>query len=204
MSEQAPDLERLRTALAAARTAADWNGWQYADGPAYYEGKAKHEAAVHKCTRLARELAELEQIVKARRQLIGIARRALAVPPESHAALVTRLTGDRTSSTTGCTLDELEQILTWYRERGFRPTKPRRAGRAPSQDAMDRATMLKRVEQLLTVQQLPWRYAEAMLRQRQGVTDKAVVYPVETCSDADLKYLIAALDKRRKRQEQKA
>jgi hypothetical protein len=132
------------------------------------------------------------------RQLIGIARRQLGIPDDSHQARVHRVTDGRTRSTTECTSAELEQVLAEYRASGFRPTGGRRAGRRPPAEKLTRGSMLTRVEQLLTVQRLPWGYAEAILARQRGLPT-GVPCPLTLANDQELRGVIAALDRRRRR-----
>ena len=137
------------------------------------------------------------------RQLIGIARRQLGIPDDSHAARVGRISAGRTQSTTVCTRAELEAILGEYKAAGFAPTAPRKAGRRPPARRLSRGDMLTRVEQLLTIQELPWGYAEAILRRQRGHDRDApkgrVATPIHLATDHELRGVIAALDRRRRR-----
>jgi phage gp16-like protein len=134
------------------------------------------------------------------RQIIGIARRQLGIPDDSHAERVHRLTGGRTRSTRECDAAERRAILAEYKAAGFRVTKPKRAGRTPKPQTLDRKTMLTRVEQLLTTLGLPWAYAESILRRQRGIDrGPGVVAPLETATDPELRGVIAALDRRRRK-----
>ena len=64
-----------------------------------------------------------------RRQLIGIARRQLGIADDAHQARVRLITKGRTSTTTECTLVELDAILDAYKACGFVPAPAPGAGR---------------------------------------------------------------------------
>lgn len=198
-----PELESLRSAAERARAAAESNTFQYAEGESYYSGRAAYQRSLAQLARLQPQIAAMEAAGKRERQKIGLARRQLGIADESHAEVVRRVTAGRSASTLDCTATERAAILAEYQAKGFRPTKPRRVGRAPSAEAMDRQTMLKRVEQLLTTLKLPWGYAEAIVRQQRGIPDKRVACPLEAVTDIELKALIAALYRHQHRQRAK-
>lgn len=187
-----PDIERMQRDLDSLERRRPARPDEHADGQAYYQDKAAM-ASYGERQGLLHGIATLTEQGKRERQKIGIARRQLGVPDDAHAALVQRITAGRTSSTSDCGSVERAAILAEYRAAGFKETKSRRAGRAPRRDAMDSQSMLKRVEQLLTVLKLPWRYAEAIIRQQRGITDKRVSCPAGACTDTELRALIAAL-----------
>lgn len=191
-----PETSALLGRIEGARARASSINWQYADGPAYYEGRAAHEAARHDLARAERELADLTGQLKSLRQKIGIARRQLGIAPESHAAVVARHTGGRATSTTDCSRAELEAILAELRAKGATPRPPRKAGRAPAEAKQEAQPLLKKIGALLADQRLPWSYAEAILRRQRGITSAVVSTPIEHAHAGELRAVVTALAKR--------
>ena len=142
-----------------------------------------------------------EHLARRERQRIGIARRQLGIPDDSHAARVYRLTHGRTTSTRDCTAAERRAILAEYRDLGFRVKPPAKAGRAPTPETLDRHAMLGKIQALLADQGLPWSYAEAILRRQRGIAERTVSCPVDLVTAIEARGLIAALHNRQRRQE---
>lgn len=148
------------------------------------------------------ELARL----KKERQLIGIARRALQVDPDTHAAKVRRVTAGRCASTTECTLAELLQIKGEYQRAGWQATPHKGAPRPlrPAAGGSGRAALdgsgplLHKIAALLADQRLSWAYAAGIYRQQKGLP-KGVYAPLELASATELRAIIAALVRHRQR-----
>jgi phage gp16-like protein len=199
-----PDLAALRADLArawaeAARSKPD----PHTDGRAYFDDEARHNRAVSEALAIAARVKAAEHAGRIERQKIGIARRQLGIPDDSHAARVYRITNGRTRTTTDCTARERRAILGEYRDLGWKATNPKKAGRrAPPPEKLTRGQMLTRVEQLLTVLGKPWEYADSILRRQRGhdVPGRAAVAaPIQLATAEELRGVIAALDTRRKR-----
>jgi phage gp16-like protein len=203
-----PDLAALRADLARA-----WADAARTKPAAHEDGRtsgdqARHDRAVARALELAQEIKRAEHAGRIERQKIGIARRQLGIPDDSHAARVYRLTHGRTRTTTECTAAERRAILAEYRLAGFKAVNPRKAGRrAPPPERLTRGEMLTRVEQLLVVLGQPWAYAESILRRQRGhdaVRGPAVAAPIHLATPTELRGVIAALDTRRKRLDARA
>jgi len=140
---------------------------------------------------------------KKERQLIGIARRALQVSDDAHAALVTRVTAGRATSTLECDLRELLAIKGHYRACGWKPTphkgapRPLRGG--VLQQASGNGPQLAKIGALLTTQNRPWSYAVAIYRRQQGLPPDTLA-PLELATATALQAVIAALSRHQKRQ----
>ena len=198
-----PDLAALRADLArawadAARSKPD----PRTDGRAYFDDQARHNRAVSEALQIHAHVKREEHAGRIERQKIGIARRQLGIPDDSHAARVWRITHGRTRTTTECTAAERRAILAEYRDLGFKAMNPKKGGRRqPPPKALTRGQMLTRVEQLLVVLGKPWDYADAILRRQRGhdVPGKAAVAaPIQLATAEELRGVIAALDTRRK------
>ncbi|AXF75189.1 regulatory protein GemA [Erwinia tracheiphila] len=85
---------------------------------------------------------------------------ALNWDDETYRAVLARFTGK--TSSTKCTVAELESVLEHMHQSGFPRCNPRR-GRRPHV-ARSREDVLAKIEALLTVSARPWQYAEAMAR----------------------------------------
>lgn len=199
-----PDLAALRADLArawadAARSKPD----PYTDGRAYFDDQARHNRAVSEALQIQARIKREEYAGRIERQKIGIARRQLGIPDDSHAARVYRISGGRTRTTNECTAAERRTILGEYRDLGFKAKNPKKGGRRqPPPERLTRGDMLTRVEQLLVVLGKPWEYADAILRRQRGhdVPGKAAVAaPIQLATAEELRGVIAALDTRRKR-----
>jgi phage gp16-like protein len=199
-----PDLAALRADLArawaeAARSKPD----PHTDGRAYFDDEARHSRAVSEALAIAARVKAAEHAGRIERQKIGIARRQLGIPDDSHAARVYRISGGRTRTTVECTAAERRTILGEYRDLGFKAVNPKKAGRrAPAPKHLTRGQMLTRVEQLLVVLGKPWEYADSILRRQRGhdVPGRAAVAaPIQLATAEELRGVIAALDTRRKR-----
>lgn len=199
-----PDLAALRAELArawadAARSKPD----PHTDGRAYYDDQARHNRAVGEAIALTATIKREEHAGRLERQKIGIARRQLGIPDDSHAARVWRITNGRTRTTTQCTAKERRAILAEYRELGFKAKNPAKGGRRqPPAQRLSRGDMLTRVEQLLTVLGKPWSYAESILRRQRGhdaARGPAVATPIHMATATELRGVIAALDRHHKR-----
>ncbi len=149
---------------------------------------------------------ELDRLKK-ERQLIGIARRALQVDPDTHAAKVRRITAGRCASTTECTLAELLQIKGEYQRAGWqatpfkgapRPLRPAPAGtgRAPPDGT---GPLLQKIGALLADLRKTWGYAAGIYRQQKGLP-KGVAAPLELANAQELRAIIAALVNHQRRQ----
>ncbi len=147
--------------------------------------------------------------LKKERQLIGIARRALGIDPDTHAAIVRRITADRCASTTECTLGELLQIKGEYQRAGWqatphkgtpRPLRPAPDPASPGRSALDgTGPMLQKIAALLAELRKTWGYAAGIYRQQKGLP-KGVAAPLELATAQDLRAIIAALSRHRQRQ----
>ena len=194
-----PDIIALETLLAYTETLAERAPNPYADGPQWRE-KQDQDDARSEVWRLRRQLETAREVGAKERQRIGIARRQLGIPDDSHEARVYRITKGRTTTTADCTAAERRALLGEYRDLGFRVRPPARAGRAPRQEPRDRKSMLGKIEALLADQQLPWSYAEAILRRQRGITDRGVSCSAAMVTDDEARGLIAALANRQARQ----
>ncbi|MBK5072553.1 regulatory protein GemA [Budviciaceae bacterium CWB-B4] len=77
----------------------------------------------------------------------------------TYRSVIARVTGGKTSSTK-CTLEELESIKEYMHQQGF-PRKTKKHGRRPNV-AMTRKAVLDKIEALLTDAGRPWQYAEGL------------------------------------------
>lgn len=197
-----PDLAPLVRALQAAERDAQARPDEHADGAAYYDERRAIEEAARRVQTLRVRLAEMEASGRSLRQKIGIARRQLGTPDDSHAHRVARITDGRTQSTTDCTLSELRAILAEYQAAGFQVKPPKRvaSAAAPSAEQIAGNGLLAKVQALLADQRLPWSYAEAILRRQRGISDRRVRCPLRTLSAQEARALIAALANRQARQ----
>lgn len=197
-----PDLAPLERALSVVERRAGQQPDPYADGPAYGQERADIQDAIQRAWGLRDRIARMEADGKQLRQKIGIARRQLGVPDESHAARVARLSDGRADSTTDCTLDELRAILAEYQACGFRVRPPKRAASAiaPSAEQLADQALPGKIQALLADQRLPWTYAEAILRRQRGILDRGVRCPLGAITPREARGLIAALSKRQARQ----
>lgn len=142
--------------------------------------------------------------LKRARQLIGIARRQLGIDDATHGDIVARITAGRTRSTLDCTAAELRQIQGDYQRAGW---QPRPAGAAAPSAApaggdgrwQTPARMLWRIDQMLQDMDLSRGYAAGILRQQRGLP-RGVAAPLELASASELRGVIAALDRHRRRQ----
>jgi phage gp16-like protein len=199
-----PDLAALRADLARAwAIAAMSKPDPHTDGRAYYSDRAQYDRAVADALDLTARIKREEHAGRLERQKIGIARRQLGIPDDSHAARVHRLTNGRTRTTTQCTAAERRAILGEYRALGFKAKNPAKAGRrTPPAARLTPGDMLTRIEQLLTELALPWTYAEAILRRQRGhdvPSVAGVAAPLNMATPTELRGVIAALDTQRKR-----
>lgn len=190
-----PDLERLNRDIAACAALARRRPDPYADGQAYYQELADAQRASGQVRPLMAERDRYIEQAKAERQKIGIARRQLGIDDDTHAAKVERITHGRTRTTLGCSAEERRAILDEYRAAGFRPRPPKSAGRAPSADALAERPLLQKIQALLADQQLPWAYAEAILRRQRGLP-AGTACPAAMISATEARGLIAALSRR--------
>lgn len=195
-----PDIIALEAALAEAETLAQRDPSPYADGPQWMVEKQEQDDARRLVWRLRHQLEAAREVGAKERQRIGIARRQLGIPDESHEARVYRITKGRTTTTADCTAAERRALLDEYRDLGFRVRPPTRAGRAPSPERLDHKAMLGKIQALLVDQRLPWSYAEAILRRQRGITDRGVSCPAALVTDEEARGLIAALANRQARQ----
>lgn len=144
----------------------------------------------------ARELRARIDGMKAKRQAdlaaIHASAKKAGVDEDTRLAMIERISGGRTRSSGDMTAGERTALL---RELGG-PKRPSRAGRAIRRAAMDRQTMLAKVNAQLADQRLPTAYAEAILRRQRGIADKAVACPIEAATDPELRGVIAALYRR--------
>jgi len=131
--------------------------------------------------------------------LIHIAATHLDLDDAVYRAMVSRISGGRTRSAADLDAMERDSLLMEFRRAGWVPTTPKRAGRGPGKPALDRRGMLAKVGALLADQQLPWAYAEAILRRQRGIKDAGVACPIAQTTDVELRGVIAALDRRGKR-----
>lgn len=131
--------------------------------------------------------------------LIHIAKAQLGLDEETYRAQIGRISGGRTRSAADLSAMERDSLLVEYRRAGWVPTSPRKAGRGPGRAALDRRAMLSKVQALLADQGLPWGYAEAILRRQRGITGSTVACPIAQTTDAELRGVIAALDRRAKK-----
>lgn len=194
---QDPDLQRLEREQAMWMRQAKRRPDPYADGQAYYREQADIRDAQAHVTRLAAQIAGYRQRTKALRQKIAIAYRQLHVPEDAHRAKIARVTQGRTTSSRGCTEAELQQILDEYRGAGFKPARPKRAGKPnqPPADALERGPMLRKIQALLAEQKLPWAYAEAILRRQRGLPP-GTACPIHLVTAEQARGVIAALSRR--------
>ena len=199
-----PDLAAMRATLARAwADAARSKPVLAADGRALGD-PARHARAVAQALRLTAAIEREERAGRIERQKIGIARRQLGIPDDSHSARVHRLTNGRTRTTCECTAAERRAILDEYRDAGFQPRRAARpaARRAPPAARLQPGDMLTRVQQLLTVLGQPWSYAEAILRRQRGHDQPgqpAVASPLHLATPDQIRGVIAALDRHRRR-----
>lgn len=198
-----PDLDRLQQRLARALALGRQCPDPHADGQAYYDQESAIADAQREAYHLQTRIAALDGAGRLERQKIGIARRQLGIPDDSHAERVHRLTKGRTRSTRDCTARERAAILAEYRALGFKDRAPKRAGRAPSASALDRDALLRKIQALLADQKLPWSYAEAILRRQRGLP-AGTACPVDLVSPEQARGLIAALTNRARRQGRRA
>lgn len=199
-----PDLAALRADLARAwKVAAISKPDPHTDGRAYYNDQARYDRAVQEALGLQATIKREEHAGRLERQKIGIARRQLGIPDDSHAARVWRITRQRTRTTLECTAAERRAILAEYRDLGFKARNPAKGGRRqPPAQRLSRGDMLTRVEQLLTVLGKPWSYAESILRRQRGhdaARGPAVAAPIHMATATELRGVIAALDFHSKR-----
>lgn len=117
---------------------------------------------------------------------------------ETYRAVLARCTGGKTSSTK-CSLAELEKVLEYMHNSGFPRSVPR-YGRRPNV-ARSRTDILAKIEAMLADAGRPWEYAESMTRHmfkgRQAI---------EWLTDEELTKLMQALiidQKRRTRTQEK-
>lgn len=127
------------------------------------------------------------------------------IDEDTHRKMVLRVSRGRSNRVRDLTGSERQMLL---RELGAKDGGPRRArtvrpARAadPTAAAMDRAAMLKRVEQLLREQDLPFSYAEAILRRQRGLGatppgSVPVACPLSAANEPELRGVIAALYRR--------
>lgn len=80
---------------------------------------------------------------------------------DTYRAVLARITGGKTSSTK-CTVQELENVLAHMHSNGFPRQNPKH-GRRPHV-ARNRADVLAKIEALLADAGRPWQYAESMAR----------------------------------------
>lgn len=90
---------------------------------------------------------------------------ALGWDDVTYRSVLARLTGK--SSSTLCTLAELEQIKEYMHQQGY-PRKAKKHGRKPSVPA-SKKTVLGKIEALLADAKRPWQYAETMAQHMFGV-----------------------------------
>jgi phage gp16-like protein len=126
----------------------------------------------------------------------------MQIDEDTRGAMIRRLSKGRTASSGDLTAPERAAVLKAIG--GGRRPPPKRAGRAPAAPALDRRAMLTKVEALLADSKLPWAYAEAILRNQRGIADKAIACPIAQTTDQELRGVIAALDRRAKREAAKA
>jgi len=127
------------------------------------------------------------------------------IDEDTHRAMVRRVSRGRSERVRDLTGPERQMLL---RELGGKDGGPRRArtptpSRAgdPSAAAMDRTQMLKRAEELIRQQDLPWSYAEAILRRQRGLDPTPpgavpVACPLGAATEPELRGVIAALYRR--------
>ncbi|MCX8962157.1 regulatory protein GemA [Erwinia psidii] len=94
-------------------------------------------------------------------RLLHTGKTALAWDDETYRAVLARFTGGKTSSTT-CTVQELEAVLEHMHQNGF-PRQSRKHGRRPKVSS-DKRSALSKIEALLADAGRPWSYAESMAR----------------------------------------
>jgi hypothetical protein len=189
-----PDIEALQRQLRNAQALANAPRDPYDDRQGH--ARARAQDAADRALFLARRVAELTAKRKADLAAIHSEARRAGIGEVTRRAMIVRISDGRTYTSADLTAPERVALL---RELGGGKRPPKRAGRGPSPAAMDRQTMLTRVEQLLTVLRLPWAYAEAILRRQRGITAQAVACPLQQANPTELRGVIAALDARRRK-----
>jgi len=192
-ARKAPDIETLKRRLRLDQAVANSIADPYDDRQGNY--RARRQDAEYRVRGLLAEIAEMETKRKADLAAIHSEAKRAGIDEETRRAMIERISQGRTRTSGELSAPERTALL---RELGSDKVKrrPSRAGRGPSQSAMDRQTMLTRVEQLLTEQRLPWEYAEAILRRQRGIADKSVACPIQSVTDPELRGVIAALYRR--------
>lgn len=130
-------------------------------------------------------------------QLIHIGKAELGWDDAMYRSALSRLTGK--TSTTRCTLDELESVLAYLKAQGFQPKAAKQHGRRP-RVALQRKQVLSKIEALLTEANRPWGYAEKMAQHM------FKIHFIDWLSDTQLTKLMQALivDAARRNREETA
>ncbi|AFL75377.1 gp16 family protein [Thiocystis violascens] len=127
---------------------------------------------------------------------IHIAKQALGLDDATYRAMLQRIGG--VSSSAKLNGAQRAALLAEFRAAGWKPTPPKRAGRGPRADALARKALLRKVQALLADQQLPWSYAEAIVRRQRGLSADTRC-PVELIDAEQARGLIAALSRRQRK-----
>lgn len=163
----APDLAELHRRLRAAEARLAEPIYEQREPQVLFRAREAQRLARDEAARLRAAIAAAAAQAKRERRLIGLARRQLGVPDDSHAARVHRLSGGRTRTTLECTAGERAAILAEYRAHGWRPRPPR--GARTTRPPRTKAALTGKVRALLADAQRPEAYADAIARERFGV-----------------------------------
>lgn len=116
---------------------------------------------------------------------IHIAKQQLGMDEESYRALLLRHGGN---SCTQLSVAQLEQVITELKQKGFKPKHAKTQGKPKNFYSPSMPMMITKIEALLADMQLPWSYADGIVKQ---------MYGIERCAwvrePAQLKAVIAAL-----------
>jgi hypothetical protein len=213
MTQQPPDIQVLTTLRDQAAVALQAEQQDHDDPYRERRGSMSGVDAAHRRRQRAEQALIAAQTARKRDlRIIHVAKRQLAIDDAAYRLLIRLVSGGqlaadgvtvhggRTDTAGALSAAEREDLLQRLADRGFRRAHKGR----PSAAQMDRQSMLTRVEQLLADQRLPWAYAGAILRRQRGITDTAVAAPITTATDIELRGVIAALDRRAKRQAAQA
>ena len=192
----APDIDELIRQAEALEQSARAHASAAGDPHRDRSGLASHSAQLkaQDAAQLRARIQRMEAKRKADLSAIHASAKTAGVDEDTRRAMVERISGGRTRSSADLTVGERTALL---REMGG-PKRPSRAGRAIRPAAMDRQSMIAKVNAQLADQRLPTAYAEAILRRQRGIADKDVACPIEAATDPELRGVIAALYRRSK------
>lgn len=126
---------------------------------------------------------------------IHIGKQQLGLDDDTYRALLKSATGKTSSANMG--VMELHKVIESMKQRGFK-VKGKSDGKPHNINSDGMPKMMKKVEALLTDQQLPWSYADGIAKQMFGI---------DRCSwltgPEQVKAIIAALYARQKKQRTK-